>query len=484
MKLSSLLLNLDVLKVKGNDDIEIEGIAYNSRNVQKGYVFVCITGFKTDGHKYAPDAVDKGASAIIVEKDIDLPEGVTVIRVKDTRKALALMSAAYFGYPSRKLRLIGVTGTNGKTTSTYLIKSILDRAGYKTGLIGTISNIIGKKVIDSKNTTPESYDLQNMFYEMAQENIDYCVMEVSSHSLALERVAGCQFDVGIFTNLTRDHLDFHKTFENYLNAKLKLFSQSGIAAVNIDDQYGDRVLNSIHIPAVTYSEKKDSDIRAEDLKITSRYSSFTLKYKDKKMEIKLPLPGRFNVYNALSAASACICEGIPLNIIKEGLESVRGVPGRSEVIDSGRGFTIIIDYAHTPDGLQNILNTIHEYAKSRIITLFGCGGDRDKTKRPIMGEIAGKLSDICIVTSDNPRTEDPESIIKDILPGVEKSGVDFKVITNRKEAIKAALSIAGKDDIVLIAGKGHETYQVLKQGKIHFDEREIVRDILNEKNNL
>ena len=479
MKLSNLLLNLDVLKVRGNDDIEVEGIAYNSKNVQKGYLFVCITGFKTDGHKFAIDAVAKGASAVIVEKDIELPEWVTVIKVEDTRKALALLSAAYFDYPAQKMKLIGVTGTNGKTTTTYLIKSILQKAGYKTGLVGTISNIIGDKVIDSKNTTPESYDLQKMFNEMVQQRIDYCVMEVSSHSLELKRVAGCQFSVGIFTNLTRDHLDFHKTFENYLNAKLKLFSQSGTAVINIDDQYSDRILSSINIPAVTYSEKRNSDVRAEKLKITSKYSSFTLKYKGSETEIKLPLPGKFNVYNALGAAAACICEGISLDVIKEGLESAPGVPGRSEVIDSGRGFTIIIDYAHTPDGLENILNTVHEYAKSRIITLFGCGGDRDKTKRPIMGEIAGKLSDICVVTSDNPRTEDPESIIRDILPGVEKTGVDFRVIPNRREAIRAALSIAGNDDVVLIAGKGHETYQVLKEGTIHFDEREIVRDILN-----
>lgn len=479
MKLSNLLLNLDVIETEGNKNCEIRGIAYNSKDVQKGYLFVCITGFKADGHVYAMDAVKRGAAAIVVEKEIELPEGTTVIKVRDSREALSLISAAYFDHPASKLKLIGVTGTNGKTTTTYLIKSILEKAGFKTGLVGTISNIIGDKVIDSKNTTPESYDLQKMLNEMVNEEMDYCVMEVSSHSLELKRVAGCHFNVGIFTNLTRDHLDFHKTFENYLNAKLKLFKQSGTAVVNIDDEYSDRILNGIDIPAVTYSEKKDSDIKAEKLKITSKYSSFILKCRGSETPIKLPMPGRFNVYNALAAASACICEGIPLNIIKEGLESVSGVPGRSEVIDSGRDFTIIIDYAHTPDGLENILNTVHEYAQSRIITLFGCGGDRDKTKRPIMGEIAGRLSDICIVTSDNPRTEDPEAIIDDILPGIKKTGTYYRVIINRWEAIKAALSIAGKDDVVLIAGKGHETYQVLKEGKIHFDEREIVRDILN-----
>jgi UDP-N-acetylmuramyl-tripeptide synthetase len=478
MKLSDLISDLRDVNVKGNTDIEIMGVSYRSKDVQDGYVFVCIEGFKTDGHLFAGDAIKRGASAVIVQKDIDVPDGVTLVKVKDSREALALISAAYFNYPAGKLKFIGVTGTNGKTTTTYLLKSILDRAGYKTALLGTISNIIGDEIINSKNTTPESYDLQEMLARMVEKKMDYCVMEASSHSLELKRVFGIHFNEGIFTNLTRDHLDFHGTFENYLNAKIKLFAQSGTAVINIDDPYGSTILDRIKIPSVNYSEKGNGDVKARNVEITSRYSKFLLEYKDSAVEICLPLPGRFNVYNALSAASACICEGISLEIIKQGLESVKGVSGRSEVVDSGRGYTIIIDYAHTPDGLENIISTVREYAKRRIITVFGCGGDRDKTKRPIMGEVAGKLSDICIVTSDNPRTEDPDSIIADILPGIEKTGVEFKKITDRREAIKTALSIAESDDVVLIAGKGHETYQVLKDRTIQFDEREIVSDIL------
>lgn len=482
MNLSELIADLNNAKVRGPIDIDITGIAYDSRQVEMGNIFVCICGFKTDGHEYIQDAVKKGAAAVLVQKDIPYHEGITFVKVDDTRKALAIISAAYFGYPSKKLKLIGVTGTNGKTTTTYMIKSILEQQGYKVGLIGTISNIIGDKKIESKRTTPESYDLQKMFYKMAGLHTDYCVMEVSSHSLALERVYGCFFNVGIFTNLTRDHLDFHKTFENYLNAKVKLFNQSKIAAVNIDDNYSDDVIKKIKIPVASYSVNNKADVTACDIEITSTFSIFKINYKEESIKVNLPLPGRFNVYNALAAASACIYEGVPLSTIKKGLESIKGIPGRSEVIKSDKGFTVIIDYAHTPDGLLNILNTVKEYVKGHIITVFGCGGDRDKTKRPIMGEIAGRLSDFCMVTSDNPRSEDPDAIIDDILPGIKKATHDYKVIADRKEAIKEAIGLAKADDVVVIAGKGHETYQILKDKTIHFDEREIVRDILKSAN--
>lgn len=479
MKLCDLIHGIDGAIINGTAEIEVEGISYDSRTVQKGGVFVCISGYNTDGHKYINAAVERGAVAVVVEKDVEIPGRITVFKVPDGRTALALMSSAYFGHPSKSLKLIGITGTNGKTTTTYLIKSILDECGYNTALLGTISNIIGCRKVEAKRTTPESYDLQQMFHEMRMANTDYCVMEVSSHSLDLKRVVGCSFDVGVYTNLTRDHLDFHGTFENYINAKLKLFKQSKAAAINIDDSYSDRIINSINIPVISYSLEKDSVVKAIDVEITARESRFVMRYKNDNMAIHLPLPGRFNVYNALAAASACINQGIPLDIIKRGLEMVKGVPGRSEVVESNRGFTIIIDYAHTPDGLENILKTVHEYAKGRVITLFGCGGDRDRTKRPEMGRIAGSMSDICIVTSDNPRTEDPESIIQDILPGMKDIDSSYEVLADRREAIKRALSIARLDDVVVIAGKGHETYQILKDKTIHFDEREIVNEILN-----
>ena len=476
MKLKNLIDGFDSHICSGSIDVDVEGIAYDSRKVKEGYAFVCISGFKTDGHDYIQEAIKGGAVAIVAEKDVKLSEDITLIKTSNTRKALAFMSAAYFDHPASKMKLIGVTGTNGKTTTTYLIKSILEKSGYNVSLIGTVANIIGDKKLPSKNTTPESYDLQYMFNEMVKNHTDYCIMEVSSHSLALDRVAGCIFDIGIFTNLTQDHLDFHKTFENYFNAKLKLFKQSKKAAINIDDDYGTKIIENVDIPVLTYSESKESDIWATDIEITSNCSRFILRTKDDSVEINLSLPGRFNVYNALSAASACIAEGISLKLIKLGLEGVAGVPGRSEVIQSPKGYSVIIDYAHTPDGIVNILNTVGEYAKKRIITVFGCGGDRDKTKRPIMGEVAGKLSTICIVTSDNPRSEEPKAIIEDILPGINKTGCNFEVIVNRKEAIERALSIGEKDDVIAIVGKGHETYQILKDKTIHFDEREIIRD--------
>lgn len=478
MKLLDIITDIHNANIKGDASIDISGIAYDSRSVSKGCVFVCIKGYSTDGHDYINDAIRRGAVAVVVQQDTEVPEGITLIKAEDTRHALAFMSRAFFGYPSKNIKLIGVTGTNGKTTTTYLIKSILEVSGFSTALLGTISNIVGGKAVEASRTTPESYDLQQMLKEMADVKTDYCIMEVSSHSLELKRVAGCTFNVGIYTNLTRDHLDFHGTFENYLKAKMKLFDISKTAAVNIDDEYSSEVLKGIKIPVISYSVDGGSDVRAVDVEITSKDSRFTLIYMDKMIPVVLPLPGRFNVYNALAAACACLAEGISLENIKMGLECCMGIPGRSEVIDSGRGFTIIIDYAHTPDGLENILNTVKEYAQGRIITIFGCGGDRDKTKRPLMGETAGTLSDICIVTSDNPRSEEPMAIIEDILPGVKNSSSNYRVIVDRKEAIKTAISIAQKGDVVVIAGKGHETYQILKDRTIHFDEREIVADIL------
>lgn len=481
MKLSDIIIDLNIEGIIGKTDIEIKGIAYDHRKVKKDYLFVCIEGFTIDGHSFINDAIKNGAIAIIVQKDIESIEDITIIKTSNTRKALALVSAAYFNYPTKKLKVIGITGTNGKTTTTYLIKTILEKRGFKVGLIGTVYNIINDERYEAKGTTPESYELQEMFFKMNECNTDYCIMEVSSHSLELSRVEGILFDEGIFTNLTQDHLDFHKTFDNYFNAKLKLFKQSKNVIINIDDNYGYKIIDEINMDYITYSIDKKSDIYAEDIVIDAKYSSFKLHFKEEDVFIKVPLPGRFNIYNCLAAAAVCINEGMSLEGIKNGLESFTSVPGRSEVIDSKKGFTIVIDYAHTPDGLENILNTIKQYVKGKIITVFGCGGDRDKAKRPIMGEVVGRLSDISIVTSDNPRTENPISIIQHIIPGIKKVTENFIIEEDRKKAIEKAISIASENDVILIAGKGHEKYQIINNSTIKFDENEIINQILNKQ---
>lgn len=479
MKLKNILEGLNVSYVSGNGDIEINKIAYDSRNVQKGDAFVCITGFKTDGHKYAESAVQKGAVAIICERDIKV-SNCAVVKTDDTRKALAVMASNYFDHPERKLKIIGITGTNGKTTSTYMMKHILETAGFKVGLIGTIANYICNKKIVTHRTTPESFEIFSLFNDMVNAGVNYCVMEVSSHSLVLKRVYGITFDEGIFTNLTRDHLDFHKTFENYFNAKMILFKNSKNSIINIDDKYGKKIPEHVKSNFVTYAINNDADVMAKNINMTSRGAEFRLCYKGNEEDVKINIPGMYNVYNALSSASACLNEGIEFERVKEGLETMDYVPGRCEVVSRkyNLDFDIIIDYAHTPDGLSNILKTAREFTKGRLISVFGCGGDRDKTKRPIMGDIGTKLSDIAIVTSDNPRSEEPESIIKDIVSGIKKD--NYIVECDRKKAIKKSIEMAKKGDVIVIAGKGHEDYQILKDKTIHFDEREIVADIIKE----
>lgn len=480
MKLSSIIKNFPVIRVQG-EDIEINNIVYNSNSVTPGDMFFCIEGYKTDGHKYAADAVKRGAKALVIRKDIEEFEGVTKIYVKDTREAMAKMASEYYERPSEKLDIIGITGTNGKTTSTFMLKSILERAGRKTGLLGTIYNITGKGVQEAKRTTPESLDLFSIFAEMHESNMDSCVMEVSSHSLELKRVYGVRFKAAIFTNLTQDHLDFHITMENYFNAKLKIFENCETAVINIDDEYGKRAADTVKGRAITYGLSDKAQFRAENIVITENGTDFTLCTESKKADIKLGLPGKFNVYNALGCAAAAYSAGISIDKIAEGLNTMENVPGRSEKIVSERGFSVIIDYAHTPDSIKNILITAREYTKGRLVIVFGCGGDRDKTKRPIMGETAGNNADFCIVTSDNPRSEEPGMIIQDILPGVKKTGREYVVIEDRRKAIDFAIKNAKKDDVVIIAGKGHETYQILKDKTIHFDEREIVNEILEEE---
>ncbi|WAM31117.1 UDP-N-acetylmuramoyl-L-alanyl-D-glutamate--2,6-diaminopimelate ligase [Caldicellulosiruptor naganoensis] len=483
MKVNKLIKGLNIIETNiKNFDEDIKDIAYNSKNVKDGFAFVCIKGFKTDGHEYIDEAIKRGAKLIVVDEFFDtskLKDKVLFIKTSNTRKALSIISANFFEHPSKDFLLIGVTGTNGKTSTTFMIKSILEQSGHKVGLIGTVKNMIGQKEIEAKHTTPESYDLQKLFFEMKKENVDSVVMEVSSHSLDLHRVDDCDFDVGVFTNLTQDHLDFHGTMENYFAAKLKLFKMSKKRVVNNDDEWGRKII-SIYPDSITYAKESSGDVMAKNIKLFVNKNQFDLCCKGQIQQITLNIPGIFSVYNALASAACAASLGIDLETIKKGLESVKAIPGRFEIVESNDKFTIVIDYAHTPDGLLNLMKTVDEVAKGRKVLLFGCGGDRDRTKRPIMGEIAGKMADFVIVTSDNPRTEDPLKIIEDILVGLQKTNAEYVVIPDRFEAIKYAIKNAKENDFIVLAGKGHETYQILKDRTIHFDEREVVKSILEE----
>ena len=465
-----------------HDDIEITGIAYDSRSVAEGNIFVCVKGFETDGHKFAKKAEENGAALIVAEHDVDV--SVPVWRVENSRRALAQLAALFYGEPSRKFKLIGVTGTNGKTTITYLVKSILEAAGKSVGIIGTNQNIIGDKVLMTKSTTPttpNSLELQQLFAEMVDGGAEYVVMEVSSHALALDRVYGCRFDVGIFTNLTRDHLDFHITMENYLRAKAMLFDMCEKGVVNYDDAGGRQIVAEKDCDFITVGFGEGCDLRASDMKITARGDEFNVTYKGETYPVNIRIPGKFSVYNAICAAGAALQLGIDMDTIRRGLSEANGVLGRVEVVPTDTDYTVIIDYAHTPDGLENIIKSVKEFARGRVITLFGCGGDRDSTKRSIMGEIAGKYSDYSIITSDNPRTEDPISIVAMIEQGMKESGGEYTVIVDRRKAIGYALDFAEKDDVIILAGKGQETYQIIGKEKHDFDERAVVRDYLNNK---
>jgi len=479
MKLKDILAEVNYEVIQGSVDIDITNICYDSRDIKPGDVFFCIQGFKMDGHKFVGQALENGAIAIVCSETIKEHCNATIINVENGRQALALSSASFFGNPSKQLKLIGITGTNGKTTSTFMMKAILEEAGFKVGVIGTIANYIGDTVIHTSRTTPESLELHGLFKRMVEAGVTYCLMEVSSHSLSLDRVYGLKFNQGIFSNLTRDHLDFHKTFENYYQAKLKLFKCSSNSIINIDDEYGDRVYEDIDTLKTTYSINKEADFSAKNISMNSRGAEFEVHSKFGNIFINIEIPGTYNVYNALASLAACVNEGVSLKDAKNGLEKVL-VPGRCEIVAKKYNlpYGIIVDYAHTPDSLQNILKTVREFTKGRLISVFGCGGDRDKTKRPIMGEIGCRLSDIAIITSDNPRGEEPSSIINDVLQGVKNN--NYFVVENRKDAIKKAMELAKKDDIIVIAGKGHEDYQVLKDRTIHFDEREVVAEIIKE----
>ena len=458
-------------------DCKINGVTCNSKEVKKGYAFVCIKGTGADGHDFAESAVSLGAAVVITQRDLGLDNQIIV---ENTRKTYAEMCAAWFGFPAQKLHLIGVTGTNGKTSVTYMIKSILENAGHKVGLIGTIQNLIGDKVIASHNTTPGAYELNSLFSQMVDENCGWCVMEVSSHALDQYRVCDLPFEVAIFTNLTQDHLDYHITMENYLAAKKRLFCMCKTAVVNIDDEYAAELISGLNCKVVTCSVGSSAAYSARSVKYRPDSVEYELLSGGKLNHIKVLTGGAFTVYNSMLSAVAALEAGIDLETVKDALGVMHGVKGRAESVPTGKGFTVIIDYAHTPDGLKNILSTFKECEKNRLILLFGCGGDRDRGKRAIMGNIAVRGADYVIVTSDNPRTEEPMAIINDILEGTKGHNTPVKVIENRVEAIKYAVKTAREGDIIVLAGKGHETYQILKDKTIHLDEREVIQEALSE----
>ncbi len=483
MQLKDILQGVEYTLLQGDISQQILGISYDSRKVCAGELFVCIGGFRTDGHRYATGAVEKGAKAILVEHPLENmpPEEITVVKTADNRAALAQVSANFYGRPSEALQVVGITGTNGKTTTTYLIRSVLERLGKTVGLIGTIENRIGKQVLPAERTTPESKELQELFVQMRQANATHVVMEVSSHSLSLHRVDGVDFDIGVFTNLTQDHLDYHGTMEAYREAKGLLFRRCKKSVINLDDAAGEYMCQQAAGEVLGYAIDREAPLRAKEVRIDASGTSFVLEYGGKSFPLHLHTPGRFSVYNALAAIGVCIYLQIPLEDILAGIEENPGVTGRFQSIQAKDGRTAIVDYAHTPDGLENILKTAKEFAKGRIIAVFGCGGDRDKTKRPIMGRIGGSYADLCILTSDNPRTEDPLAILKEVEAGVMQTDCPYQVIADRKEAIDTAVKMAKKEDVVLIAGKGHETYQIFADHTIHFDDAEEVKRAFGEE---
>ena len=477
--LEELALLIHGAKIIGDKNKKITGIEHDSRKIEYGNIFVCMEGAHVDGHKFINQAVAKGAVAILTARQDFQSEKIPVLIVPDMPKSLAVIAPYFYDYPAKNFRVIGVTGTNGKTTTTYMIREILTAAGYKVGLIGTIQMMIGDEIFPVKNTTPNVIDLQHTLNEMRDRNVDYVVMEVSSHALAENRIAGIEFDMAIFTNLTQDHLDYHKTMENYRDAKAKLFdlvSRAGTkfnktAVINLDDAAGEFMLEHTLCDKITYGIEKNCDLRAVDVDVKASGTTFSVG----DMKLNLHVTGIFNVYNVLAAIGATLAEKISPEIIKSALENFKSVHGRFEKIFSDIPFTIIVDYAHTPDGVKNVLETARKIVKNRIITVFGCGGNRDNTKRPIMGRIAAELSDIVIATSDNPRTEDPEKILQQIEVGVKEKIGDkfFESIVDRRQAIFRAVEIARAGDIILILGKGHENYQILKNETIHFDDREV-----------
>jgi UDP-N-acetylmuramoyl-L-alanyl-D-glutamate--2,6-diaminopimelate ligase len=478
MRLKDILAGIEC-DIKGNADIEINDLKYDSRQVHAGDLFFCISGFEQDGHKYAPDAVKNGAAALLVTREIAGLNAVQVL-VKNDRQAMAAAAVRFFGNPAASIKTVGVTGTNGKTTTTYMVKSIAEAAGMKVGLIGTICNMIGEGTLPTERTTPESVDLQRLLARMRDEGCDLIVMEVSSHSLYLRRVEGIRFDVGIFTNLSQDHMDFHKTWQNYVDAKRILFNQSDTAVINVDDDAASDMISAAKNELIYFGVLNNADIKPENLKLTAQETSFSVKINAMKLNVCIPIPGMFTAYNALGAIGAAAALGLGGDEITKGLAGMRAVPGRFELLDTRKGdYSIILDYAHSPDSLESTLKTIREFAEGRIVTVFGCGGNRDRVKRPIMGRIAGEYSDFVIVTSDNPRFEEPMDIIAGIKEGMT-GDTPYICIENRREAIAYAIKNAQRKDIIFLAGKGHETYQEIRGKKYDFDEKVVVQRILDE----
>ena len=486
MKLKDLLKEITPIAMTADLEAEILDVRYDSRTVSPGELFVAIEGLETDGHQYISMAAERGAIAVVCQR---VPEAdVPYILVEDSRTALALISAEYFGQPAKRMKLLGVTGTNGKTTTTLLLKSVLEQClGARVGLIGTNENLIGDEVLEAERTTPESYVLQKLLRRMADAGCTYVVMEVSSHALALSRVAGLRFAVGVFTNLSQDHLDFHKNMNDYARAKSLLFTQSGQGVINIDDSYAQIMLSAAessgcHVLSFSV-DKNEADLMAKNIRLKTGSVEFSALVPGGIQRMVLHIPGKFSVYNALGVIGCACCLAIPLEKTAAALEKARGVKGRVETVPTDGEYTVLIDYAHTPDALENVLQAVRGFANGRVVTLFGCGGDRDRTKRPLMGQAAVQLSDFVIVTSDNPRTETPSRIIEDILDGMRDSKTPYVSIEDRREAIAYAIDNHQPGDIIVLAGKGHETYQEVDQVKYHMDEREIVAELIARRTN-
>ena len=481
MKFTEILQGLDIKEIHADTQLEIRGLTGDSRQVKPGDLFVAVRGFSSDGHAFIPKAVEQGCAAVLCEEPPHAE--IPYVLVSDSRLGLALAACNFYRHPSHEMQVIGITGTNGKTTTSTLVKQLLEKClGAKVGLVGSICNMIGDERYHTEFTTPESNDLQRLLRAMADAGCTHCVMEVSSHSLALHRVAGIKFAAALFTNLTQDHLDFHKTMDNYAQTKAQLFTMCRQASGNLDDPWFDTVLKLAPTPVFTYSIDNDhADLTARDVRLTPNEVRFCALEGSELVRTSSPIPGRFSVYNALAALACARMMGIPRHDAAAALPECRGARGRVERVPTDGDYSIYIDYAVTPDAIENVLRTLRGVAPRRLVMLFGCGGDRDKKKRPIMGRIASERSDFVIVTSDNPRTEDPMAIIADILPGIEGQPTPYTVIPDRREAIRWAIENHEDGDLILLCGKGHEDYQIIGHEKIHMDEREIVAEILKER---
>ena len=488
MQIKKLVEKLDYTLLAGSLDTEISTLVYDSRKVEAGSIFVCISGTVRDAHDFIPEVIEKGAVAVVVEKEVEMAEGVTYIKVENSRKALAFLAAAYFDYPAEKIKTIGITGTKGKTTTTYLVKSILESAGIKTGLIGTIESIIGEERIPSVNTTPESYVVQEMFRKMIDAGLDAVVMEVSSQALMLHRVAGFTFDIGVFTNLEPDHIgtNEHKDFDDYMHCKSLLFQQCKLGIFNGDSEHIEGILKGHTCEVETFGYGESNDICAVNVELLKDHGALGVKYQAKGLvnfDVEVNVPGAFSVYNSLTAIAICHHFGVEERAIKEALKHV-SVKGRIEIVPVTKRYTLMIDYAHNAMSLESLLTTLKAYEPSRLVCMFGCGGNRAKSRRYEMGEVSSRLADLTVVTSDNPRNEEPMDIIHDILIGVEKADGAYVTVPDRKEAIKYCMEHAEDGDIIVLAGKGHEDYQEMKGVKYHMDERELIADIIKENPDL